>query len=93
MFQVWTNEAYESVEHRVAVNSEKERFSIPFFFNPAHYTMVEPLEELINEQNPSKYRPYNWGKFYRTKRISNFKKSDVDNLQISHFRIQELSSS
>nr|AUF71969.1 gibberellin 20 oxidase 1 [Dimocarpus longan] len=90
VFQVWTNEAYESAEHRAAVNSEKDRFSIPFFFNPAHYTMVEPLEELTSEQSPPKYRAYNWGKFYRTKRHSNFKKSNVENLQISHFRIPEL---
>jgi len=50
--QVWSNDAYESVEHRVVVNSEKERFSIPFFFYLSHETEVKPLEELINEQNP-----------------------------------------
>ncbi|KAL6211639.1 hypothetical protein ACLB2K_016862 [Fragaria x ananassa] len=32
MVQVWSNEKYEIVEHRVVVNTEKERFSIPFFF-------------------------------------------------------------
>ncbi|KAK9287075.1 hypothetical protein L1049_015485 [Liquidambar formosana] len=87
IFQVWSNEKYESVEHRVAVNSEKERFSIPFFFNPAHYTIVEPLEELINEQNPAKYRPYNYGKFFANRKRSNFTKLDVENIQISHFRV------
>ncbi|KAK7260109.1 hypothetical protein RIF29_25877 [Crotalaria pallida] len=56
IIQVLSNEAYESVEHRVMVNSERERFSIPFFLNPAHYTMVEPLQELTNEQNPAKYK-------------------------------------
>lgn len=85
--QVWSNDKYESVEHRVMVNSEKERFSIPLFFNPAYYTWVEPLEELINEQNPPKYKAYNWGKFFSSRRRSNFKKLDVENLQIYHFRI------
>ncbi|KAL3506357.1 hypothetical protein ACH5RR_031739 [Cinchona calisaya] len=85
--QVWSNDKYESVEHRVMVNSEKERFSIPFFFNPAHYTWVEPLEELINERNPAKYKAYNWGQFFLSRRRSNFKKLDVENLQIYHFRI------
>ncbi|OMP01571.1 Isopenicillin N synthase [Corchorus olitorius] len=51
IIQVWSNETYESVEHRVAVNSERERFSIPFFFNPAHYTNVKPLEELTRGHN------------------------------------------
>ncbi|XP_061373417.1 jasmonate-induced oxygenase 2-like [Gastrolobium bilobum] len=75
IIQVWSNDAYESVEHRAMVNSEKERFSIPFFFNPAHDTEVKPLEELINEQNPSKYRPYKWGKFL------------VENVQIYHYKL------
>ncbi|CAL5377284.1 unnamed protein product [Camellia sinensis] len=85
--QVWSNEQYESVEHRVMVNSERERFSIPFFFNPNHRVMVEPLEELTNEQNPAKYRAYNWGKFFATRKRGNFKKLDVENIQISHFKI------
>ncbi|CAK7329800.1 unnamed protein product [Dovyalis caffra] len=87
IIQVWSNETYESVEHRMIVNSEKERFSIPFFFNPAHYTIVKPLEELTNERNPAKYRSYNWGKFFVTKKKSNFKKLDVENIQIFHFRV------
>ncbi|KAK9270268.1 hypothetical protein L1049_025845 [Liquidambar formosana] len=45
--EVWSNDKYESVEHRVVVNSEKERFSIPFFFQPAANVMLKPLEELI----------------------------------------------
>ncbi|CAN1133551.1 Protein DMR6-LIKE OXYGENASE 1 [Linum perenne] len=86
--QVWSNEAYESVEHRVMVNSERERFSIPFFFNPSHYTVVQPLEELLTSKKSSaKYRPYNWGKFFVTRKGSNFKKLDVENIQISHFRV------
>ncbi|RVW49765.1 Feruloyl CoA ortho-hydroxylase 2 [Vitis vinifera] len=34
IIQAWSNDTYESVEHRVILNSERERFSIPFFFNP-----------------------------------------------------------
>ncbi|OMP01572.1 Isopenicillin N synthase [Corchorus olitorius] len=88
IIQVWSNETYKSMEHRVAVNSERERFSIPFFFYPAHYTMVQPLEELTSEKNPPKYRPYNWGKFLINKKVSNLKKLDVENIQIHQFKIQ-----
>ncbi|RDX94951.1 putative 2-oxoglutarate-dependent dioxygenase [Mucuna pruriens] len=87
IIQVWSNDLYESVEHRVMVNSEKERFSIPFFFFPAHYTEVKPLEELTNEENPSKYRPYNWGKFLVHRKSSNFKKQSEENIQIYHYKI------
>lgn len=92
MIQVWSNDTYESVEHRVMVNSERERFSIPFFLNPSHYTMVKPLDELTNEQNPAKYRAYSWGKFFTTRKLSNFKKLDVENIQIYHFKVQELAN-
>ncbi|XP_075673107.1 protein LATERAL BRANCHING OXIDOREDUCTASE 1-like [Castanea sativa] len=87
--QVWSNDRYESVEHRVTVNSERERFSLPFFLHTAHYTMVKPLEELINEQNPAKYRAFNWGKFIANRKCSNFQKLNVENLQIYHFKISE----
>ncbi|KAK3412440.1 hypothetical protein EUGRSUZ_I01191 [Eucalyptus grandis] len=87
IMQVWSNDIYESVEHRVMVNSKKERFSIPFFFNPSHYTMVQPLKELTDEHNPPKYRAYKWGKFLVNRARSNLKKLDVENLQIYHFRL------
>ncbi|XP_044507408.1 protein DMR6-LIKE OXYGENASE 2-like [Mangifera indica] len=89
VIQVWSNDRYESVEHRVVVNSEKERFSIPFFFFPAHYAMIKPLEELVNEHHPARYREYNWGKFFATRNRSDYKKLHVENIQIQHFRIAE----
>ncbi|KAK4284655.1 hypothetical protein QN277_001456 [Acacia crassicarpa] len=85
--QVWSNDEYMGAEHRVVVNSEKERFSIPFFFSPAHNTMIEPTKELINEKNPAKYKPYNFGKFLVKRKDGNYQKQNVDNIQISHFRL------
>ena len=87
--QVWSNDEYESVEHRVMVNSENERYSYPFFLLPALSTVVEPLEELTNEQNPAKYRAYNWGEFISNRNQSNYQKQKVENLQISDFKISE----
>jgi isopenicillin N synthase-like dioxygenase len=89
IIQVWSNDKYESVEHRVMVNSERDRFSIPFFLSPSHYTMVKPLEELVDQRNPAKYRPYNWGKFLATRKRSNFMKLNVENVQIHQFKAEE----
>ncbi|KAK9676370.1 hypothetical protein RND81_11G072800 [Saponaria officinalis] len=89
IIQVWSNDKYESVEHRVMVNSNKDRLSIPYFFNPAHYVMVKPLQGLISDRNPAKYREYNWGEFFATRKKSNFKKLHVENIQISHFKITD----
>ncbi|BBH09510.1 hypothetical protein Prudu_022023 [Prunus dulcis] len=86
----WSNDRYESVEHRVLVNSERGRFSIPYFVNPAHYTLVKPLEELAHEQeDPAKYKPYSWGKFLSHRKLSNFKKHNAENIQLYHFRVSE----
>ncbi|KAF8673930.1 hypothetical protein HU200_048379 [Digitaria exilis] len=71
LIQVWSNDRYESAEQQgVAVNSAKERFSMPYFFNPASYTMVEPVEELLSEENPARYNAYNWGDFFSTRKNS-----------------------
>lgn len=85
--QVWSNDKYESVEHRARVNSNRDRFSIPFFFNPAYDVMVKPCEELIDDQHPAIYKEYNWGKFLENRTGSNFKKLDVEPLQIHHLKI------
>uniref|UniRef100_A0A453HFC3 Fe2OG dioxygenase domain-containing protein n=1 Tax=Aegilops tauschii subsp. strangulata TaxID=200361 RepID=A0A453HFC3_AEGTS len=86
IIQVWSNDRYESAEHRVSVNSEKERFSMPYFFNPGSDAMVEPLEEMVSDERPARYDAYNWGNFFSTRKNSNFRKLDVENVQIAHFR-------
>ncbi|XP_048336843.1 protein DMR6-LIKE OXYGENASE 2 [Ziziphus jujuba] len=87
VLQVWSNEKYQSVEHRVVVNTVKERMSIPFFFQPGPHVMVKPVEELLNGENRPKYKEYNWGKFFVTRSRSDFKKCEVENIQIQHFRL------
>ncbi|ONK76008.1 uncharacterized protein A4U43_C03F22870 [Asparagus officinalis] len=87
IIQVWSNDKYESAEHRVSVNPKKERFSFPFFFNPAHYAMIKPVDELISEESPAKYDEYNWGQFFKMRKNSNFKKLGVENIQIHHFKM------
>ncbi|KAJ1690160.1 hypothetical protein LUZ63_014315 [Rhynchospora breviuscula] len=85
-FQVWSNDKYTSAEHRVSVNSEKDRISIPFFLQPASCTNVRPLEELTDEKNPAKYNEYSYGEFIRARKDGNLKKLEVQNIQIDHFK-------
>ncbi|KAJ6385809.1 hypothetical protein OIU77_028892 [Salix suchowensis] len=87
--QVWSNDLYWSAEHRVVVNSQRERLSIPFFFFPSHYVDIKPLDELINEQNPAKYKEFNWGKFFASRNRSDYKKREGENIQIDHFKASE----
>ncbi|KAJ6806339.1 S-norcoclaurine synthase 1-like [Iris pallida] len=45
--EMYTNGRYKSNEHRVVVNTEKERLSIAAFHTPTHDTALRPLPELV----------------------------------------------
>ncbi|CAN0903959.1 Protein DMR6-LIKE OXYGENASE 1 [Linum grandiflorum] len=85
--QVWSNDRYKSVEHRAVTNGEKERYSFAFFSVPSHNVVVKPLEELVSKEDPAKYCPYNWGKFFATRNRSDYNKQNVKNIQIQDFKI------
>eukprot|EP00249_Psilotum_nudum_P015325 c25264_g1_i2 orf=301-1410(-) len=87
LVQVWSNDRYQSVEHRVVVNENRDRYSIPLFFNPNYSVEVFPLPESTDDECPPRYRSFTWGKFLRSRRNSNFKNLGVENLQISHYAI------
>ncbi|XP_019161290.1 PREDICTED: protein SRG1-like [Ipomoea nil] len=68
--QVLTNAMYKSVEHRVIVNSGKERVSLALFYNPGGDKVVKPLEELVTEERPALYPAMTFNQyrsFIRTK--------------------------
>lgn len=44
--------------HKVAINKEQERYSMGFFTNISG--IVAAPEELIDEEHPRKYKPYNY---------------------------------
>ncbi|KAI4295361.1 hypothetical protein L6164_035415 [Bauhinia variegata] len=51
-----SNGAYKSAEHRVIVNSKKERISIAMFFNPKLEAEIGPSICLTNPQNPALFK-------------------------------------
>ncbi|KAF7825534.1 putative 2-oxoglutarate-dependent dioxygenase [Senna tora] len=55
--QVLSNAIYKSIEHRVIVNSNKDRVSLAFFYNPRSDLLIEPAKELVSEERPSLYTP------------------------------------
>lgn len=61
--QVLTNGKYKSVEHRAVTHKEKDRLSIVTFYAPSYEIELGPLPELVNENNPCKYRMYNHGEY------------------------------
>lgn len=50
MLERWTNGVYKSTEHRVINRNGKDRYSVPFFWEPAFDTVVEPIITTLEEE-------------------------------------------
>ncbi len=86
--QVWSNDRYRASLHRVLAHPERERFSAPFFLNPAYTTDYAPLPGTVDAGHPARYRPINWGEFRRGRAAGDY--ADVGHeIQISDFAIQD----
>ncbi|UJR13022.1 hypothetical protein I4U23_000049 [Adineta vaga] len=62
--QRWTNDQFVSTLHRVINVSDKERYSIAFFFGPNYFTNVDCIPTCYDDkENPKKYKPILSGEF------------------------------
>ncbi|CAH9098193.1 unnamed protein product [Cuscuta europaea] len=61
--QVLSNAIYKSVEHRVIVNSEEERVSLAYFYNPKSDLVIKPVEEIVTPENPALYPPMTYAEY------------------------------
>jgi isopenicillin N synthase-like dioxygenase len=85
MMQVWSNDTYHAPVHRVLAMDACDRYSLPFFFNPSAQAQVSPLPTVVNEQNPNRYNPIEWGRF-RGKRSDGDYADYGTEVQIAQFR-------
>jgi isopenicillin N synthase-like dioxygenase len=53
----WTNDVYVSTPHRVVNRSERERYSIAFFYDPNPDAMVETIPSCVGEGEVVRYPP------------------------------------
>ncbi|GLU08361.1 hypothetical protein SLE2022_252790 [Rubroshorea leprosula] len=61
--EVLTNGRYKSVEHRAVTHREIDRLSIVTFYAPSYEVELGPMPEMVDENNPCKYRRYNHGEY------------------------------
>lgn len=85
MMQVWSNDIYQAPVHRVLAMEAGDRYSIPFFLNPAANARVSPLPTVISEVHPSHYETIEWAGF-RGKRSDGDYADYGTEVQISQFR-------
>ncbi|XP_022948721.1 probable 2-oxoglutarate-dependent dioxygenase ANS [Cucurbita moschata] len=61
--QVLSNGIYKSVNHRVIVNSNKDRVSLAFFYNPRSDLIIEPAKVLVTEERPALFPPMTFDEY------------------------------
>lgn len=86
MMQVWSNDIYRAAIHRVLAMDSRERYSIPFFFNPAADCSVSPLPSVVDDERLSRYRPIVWGEFRGRRSDGDFADYGTE-VQISQYRV------
>ena len=82
LLQVWSNDRYKAALHRVKANGSEERFSAPFFYNPAYSCDCTPLH---SDKKP-RYRTVNWKDFRKARTDGDYADIGKEN-QISDYLI------
>jgi isopenicillin N synthase-like dioxygenase len=86
IIQVWSNDRYQAPLHRVLPSEGHERYSLPFFFNPAYETEYAPLPELRSDGSLPHYRPIKWSEFRLQRQQGDYADYGAEN-QIADYRV------
>ena len=86
MMQVWSNDIYQAPTHRVLAMENCDRYSVPFFFNPAAHARISPLPTVVSDSRPGAYRTVDWAEF-RGKRTDGDYADYGTEVQISQYRL------
>jgi isopenicillin N synthase-like dioxygenase len=65
MLHRWSNGRLISTPHRVHNRSGRERYSVPFFFDPHVSTVVAPLDCCVDDDHPARFDPIVFEAFLR----------------------------
>ncbi|MDX1508420.1 MAG: 2OG-Fe(II) oxygenase family protein, partial [Woeseiaceae bacterium] len=86
MMQVWSNDYYQAAIHRVLAMQDRDRYSIPFFYNPRADARIEPLPPVVSDERPARYRSIDWSDF-RARRTDGDYADYGPEVQIAQYRI------
>jgi len=86
-FEVLSNGLYKSVVHRTTLNRDKTRISITSLFSLGMDDKMETAKELVDDQNPKKYRESSFKDFLDFLATNNIYegKSFIDILKMNNY--------
>jgi isopenicillin N synthase-like dioxygenase len=84
--QVWSNDRYTAPLHRVVASHDRDRYSLPFFFNPRYSCTYAPVAGLLSDREPAHYSPISWGHFRKERQHGDYGDYGQE-IQIEDFRI------
>ncbi|KAK9123759.1 hypothetical protein Sjap_013361 [Stephania japonica] len=82
--QVISNDKLRSADHRVLTNSTTARTTITTQISCTMECTVGPAEELLDEINPAKYRPYKYQEFFESYLAVNLDTEEA----MKHYKLQ-----
>ncbi|KAK7359520.1 hypothetical protein VNO77_01481 [Canavalia gladiata] len=85
MLEIITNGIYRSIEHRVTINTEKERLSVATFYNPGIDAILGPAPSLVTPQTPARFKRISTPDYYKGYLSKELRgKSFLDSLRIQN---------
>ena len=85
VMQVWSNDRFRAAVHRVLPMTTTTRMSIPYFFNPARDSTIEPIAALAADT--PRYRPFTWREFMGARNADNYADEGADDTQVTDFAL------
>lgn len=85
VLEILTNGIYRSIEHRAIVDSKKERLSIATFHSLNQDGMLGPLESLITEETPPRFKKVGVDEYFKNFFARKLEgKAFIDDMRIEH---------
>ncbi|URE06960.1 gibberellin 2-beta-dioxygenase [Musa troglodytarum] len=81
--QAWSNDVYKSVEHKVMINSKRDRYSIAYFLCPSYESTIGSCKK------PSIYKDFTFGEY--RKQVQEDVKTTGQKIGLPRFLLQNIS--
>jgi isopenicillin N synthase-like dioxygenase len=83
MLSRWTNGHWQSTPHRVQNRTQVDRYSVPYFFDPAMSAMIACLPTCLAPGERPRYEPVRYGEYVMERIDKNYSYRNTANVGAS----------